>query len=126
VRVGSIPGSGGTQRLPRIIGMSNALHLLMTGTLIDANEAFRIGLVSKVVPFAELRKAASELARQIAANAPLAVRAVKRLAYAGEDIGMERAMELEHAYFGLLRETDDRQEGRKAFAEKRPPNFKGR
>lgn len=126
VRVGSIPGSGGTQRLPRLVGMSNALHMLMTGVLIDAAEALRIGLVSRVVPAAELKDETMKIARQIAANAPLAVRAVKRLAYAGEDIGLERAMELEHAYFGLLRETSDRNEGRKAFAEKRPPVFTGR
>jgi E-phenylitaconyl-CoA hydratase len=126
VRIGSIPGSGGTQRLPRLVGMSNALHLLMTGTLIDAAEALRIGLLSRVVPGSALRAEAMEIARQIAANAPLAVRAVKRLAHAGADMALEDALELEHAYFGLVRETEDRTEGRKAFAEKRPPNFTGR
>ncbi len=126
VKIGSIPGDGGTQRLPRLVGMSNALHMLMTGALIDAPEALRIGLVTQLAPAAGLRDAALSIARQIAANAPLSVRAVKRLAHAGIDMALADGLALEHAYFGLLRETEDRREGRTAFAEKRPPRFAGR
>jgi (E)-benzylidenesuccinyl-CoA hydratase len=126
VKIGSIPGDGGTQRLPRVVGMSNALYLLMTGAIIDAQEALRIGLVTRVVPAADLAEEAMKIARQIAGNAPLSVRAVKRLAHAGIDMALADGLKLEDAYFGLLRDTEDRREGRVAFAEKRPPKFTGR
>jgi E-phenylitaconyl-CoA hydratase len=126
VKVGSIPGSAGTQRLPRAIGMSDAMLMLLTGDRISAQEAYRNGLVSKVVPPGELMPTAYEIARKIASNAPLSVRAVKRLVKRGLDIPLSHAAELERFAFGLLFQSEDRIEGRKAFAEKRKPNYKGR
>jgi E-phenylitaconyl-CoA hydratase len=126
VRIGSMPGSGGTQRLPRFIGMSDAMLMLLTGERIDAREALRIGLVSKVVPQAELLNAAREIALSIAANGPLAVRAVKRLVRQGMDMPLTHALDTERYAFGLLYNSEDRLEGRKAFAEKRKAKFKGK
>lgn len=126
VRIGSIPGAGGTQRLPRAIGASNAMLMLLTGDRIDAAEALRIGLVSRVVPAAELLPAAQAIARRIAQNAPLAVRAVKRLVQQGMDMPLPAAMDTERYVFGLLRDTEDRIEGRRAFQEKRTPAYQGR
>ncbi|PLC49356.1 enoyl-CoA hydratase [Pollutimonas subterranea] len=126
VRIGSLPGAGGTQRLPRAIGASNAMLLLLTGDRIDAAEALRMGLVSKVVAADDLLPAALEVANRIARNAPLSVRATKRLVYQGLDIPLQAGMDAERYAFGLLRDTEDRLEGRLAFQEKRPPVYKGR
>jgi len=126
VKVGSLPGSGGTQRLPRAVSLSNAMLMLLTGDRIDADEAYRIGLVSRVLPHTELMKAAGEIAEKIAANAPLSVRAVKRLVRQGMDMPLSHAIDTERYVFGLLYNSEDRIEGRKAFAEKRKPNYKGR
>ena len=126
VKVGSLPGSGGTQRLPRAVSLSNAMLMLLTGDRIDADEAYRIGLVSKVVPQAELMPAARGIAEKIAANAPLSVRAAKRLVRQGLDMPLAQAIDMERYVFGLLYASEDRIEGRKAFAEKRKPNYKGR
>jgi E-phenylitaconyl-CoA hydratase len=127
VRVGSIPGAGGTQRLTRTISRSTAMQMLLTGDRIDAEEAHRTGLVSEVVqPGTALLDRAREIAARIAANAPLAVRAVKRLATDGADLPLDRGVELENYVWGLLRDTEDRIEGRKAFAEKRPPRYQGK
>lgn len=126
VRIGSIPGAGGTQRLPRIIGLSNALHLLLTGDRIDCAEALRIGLVSRVVEPERLAAEAAQIAERIAANAPLAVRAVKRLVHRGADLPLQAAIESERMAWGVLRNTDDRIEGRTAFKERRKPAFRGR
>ncbi|VTU23064.1 2,3-dehydroadipyl-CoA hydratase [Variovorax sp. PBS-H4] len=126
VRVGSIPGAGGTQRLIRAVGQSDAMRLLLTGDRIDAVEALRIGLVSRVVPLPDLLETALGLARTMAANAPLAMTAVKRLAMMGRELPLAAGLELERQAFGVLRDTEDRLEGRRAFAEKRPPVFRGR
>jgi E-phenylitaconyl-CoA hydratase len=126
VRVGSIPGAGGTQRLIRAVGQSDAMRLLLTGERIDAQEAHRIGLVSRVVPQAALEDAAMGLAKTMAANAPLAMTAVKRLALTGRELPLASGLELERQAFGLLRDTEDRIEGRRAFGEKRTPVFRGR
>lgn len=126
VRVGSIPGSGGTQRLPRAVGLSDAMLMLLTGERVDAKEAFRMGLVSKVVPQADLMQTAREIAGKIAANAPLSVRAVKRLVRDGLNMPLAQAIDMERYVFGLLYASEDRIEGRKAFAEKRKPNYKGK
>lgn len=126
VRIGSIPGAGGTQRLPRAIGLSNAMLMLLTGDRIDAQEAARVGLVSRVVRREDLLATATEIARRIARNAPLSVRAVKRLVYSGLDMPLPAALEAERYAFGLLRDTEDRIEGRRAFQEKREPNYQGR
>jgi E-phenylitaconyl-CoA hydratase len=124
-RVGTIPGSGGTQRLPRLVGHSDAMLMLLTGDDIDAAEALRIGLVSMVVPISQLQGAAQKIARRIADNAPLAVRAIKRLVRLGGDLPLEHAMEAERNVWGVLRDTQDRLEGRRAFSEKRKPDYRG-
>jgi E-phenylitaconyl-CoA hydratase len=126
VGIGSIPGAGGTQRLIRAIGQSDAMLMLLTGSRIDAIEALRIGLVSRVVAAADLQELAQALARQIAGNAPLAVSAVKRLATMGRELNLPAGLELEQQAFGVLRDSEDRLEGRRAFSEKRKPAFKGR
>ena len=126
VRVGSIPGAGGTQRLIRAVGQSDAMWMLLTGERIDANEALRIGLVSKVVALSELQETAIDLARAMAANAPLAMTAAKRLAMTGRELPLAGGLELERQAFGVLRDSEDRLEGRRAFADKRAPVFRGR
>jgi E-phenylitaconyl-CoA hydratase len=125
VRVGSIPAAGGTQRLPRAIGLSDAMLMMLTGDRIDANEALRIGLVSRVVPQADLLRTATEIATRIAENAPLAVRAIKRLVRDGSGVPLAAGIQAEQYVLGVLRDTADRIEGRRAFQEKRKPDFKG-
>jgi E-phenylitaconyl-CoA hydratase len=126
VRIGSIPGAGGTQNLPRLIGRSDAMLMLLTGDRVDAQEALRTGLVSKVVPQAQLLETALAIASRIAQNAPLSVRAVKRLVRDGAGLPLDQAMAMESYVFGMLRDTEDRIEGRRAFQEKRPPVYRGR
>ena len=126
VKVASVPGSGGIQRLPRTLAMTDAMMMLLTGDMIDAAEALRVGLVSRVVPQAELIDAAMELARKIAGNGPLAVRAVKRQVQAGLDMPLQHALEVDKYMLGLLRDTEDRIEGRTAFREKRKPRYRGK
>jgi E-phenylitaconyl-CoA hydratase len=126
VRVGSIPGAGGTQRLPRMIGSSVAMQMLLTGDRIDAAEAYRVGLVSELCASDALLPRAREIAARIAANAPLSVRAVKRLVHEGADMPLDNAVRVENYVWGLLRDTEDRIEGRRAFQEKRPPEYRGR
>ena len=125
VRVGSIPAAGGTQRLPRIVGLSDAMLMMLTGDRIDAQEALRIGLVSKVVPPGELMDTANAIARRIVENAPLAVRAVKKLVRDGIEMPLSAAIQAEQYVLGVIRDTHDRIEGRKAFQEKRKPAFNG-
>ena len=126
VCIGSIPAAGGTQRLPRMIGMSDAMLMMLTGNSISAEEALRIGLVSRIVPPDDLISAAREIALRIAENAPLAVRAVKRLVRDGMDMPLLAAIQAEQFALGLLRDSEDRLEGRRAFQEKRKPNYQGR
>jgi E-phenylitaconyl-CoA hydratase len=126
VRVGSMPGAGGTQRLVRSVGESLAMQMLLTGDRIDAATALRSGLVSEVVDGPDLVTRAREIAGRIAANAPLSVRAVKRVVRLGADAPLSVGLELERLAFGAIRATDDRREGREAFAAKRPPNYTGR
>jgi enoyl-CoA hydratase len=125
VKLGLIPGYGGTQRLPRLVGKGRALQLLMTGEMIDAAEALRIGLVNRVVPAGELIKAATELLGQMLANAPLALGSCIEMANRGYDLSMGDALHMEATTFGLLAATADMREGTKAFLEKRPPKFTG-
>ncbi len=126
VCIGSIPGGGGTQRIVRAVGQSDAMLMLLTGERIDAQEALRIGLVSRVVAPQELAAAARAIAQRIATNAPLAVVAAKKLAQAGRELPLAAGLELEQQSFGNLRDSEDRIEGRRAFAEKRRPSFQGR
>jgi E-phenylitaconyl-CoA hydratase len=125
VRVGSIPAAGGTQRLPRMIGRSDAMRMMLTGDRIDATTALRIGLVSEVVEPSQLMETAIGLASRIAANAPLSVRAIKRLVRDGMDMPLTAAIQNEQYVLGVLRDTHDRIEGRLAFKEKRSPVYSG-
>jgi enoyl-CoA hydratase len=125
VKLGIAPGYGGTVRLPRIVGKAKALELLLTGEMIDAAEAQRIGLVNRVVPAERLLPESDGLLRSILANGPLAVRACLEAVDAGMDMSLDQALLLEAGYFGVLSATEDMREGTKAFLEKRKPAFKG-
>jgi enoyl-CoA hydratase len=125
VKLGVIPGFGGTQRLPRRVGVAKAKELCMTGDAIDAAEALRIGLVDAVFPQAELMDRVRKLAERIAANGPLAVAEVKRLIHQGQSTTLEHAIALEQRSFGLLFATADQREGMQAFLAKRKAQFKG-
>ncbi|CAG2128569.1 enoyl-CoA hydratase/isomerase family protein [Cupriavidus plantarum] len=126
VRVGSIPGVSGLHRLLKAVPSAYAMRMALTGERIDAAEAARIGLVSEVTAPGELVDRAMALAHRIAANAPLAVQAVKKLARQTAHLSDADAQEITELYWGALRDTADRIEGRAAFAEKRPPAFTGR
>jgi len=126
VKLGLLPGYGGSQRLPRLIGKGAALKLLLTGEIISASEAFRIGLVDEVVALGELLQRAEQLALAIAANAPLAVRHTIAAVHAGYDLPLSQALDLEAALFGLCCATEDKAEGTRAFLEKRTPVWKAR
>ena len=125
VRLGIIPGYGGTQRLPRIVGRGNALHLLLTGEQITAHEALRIGLVSKVVPADQLAAEAEKLVRAIVANGPVALKLTMEAMDRGLDMTLDEGLALEADLFGLVAATDDMKEGLTAFLEKRPAKFQG-
>lgn len=125
VRIGSMPGMGGTQRLPRRIPYSAAMKMMLTGEFIDAQEAYRLGLITDVVPANKLMETAEQIAQKICENAPLSVRAVKMAVNRGMDMTLEQGMLLENFTWGILRDTKDRIEGRKAFAEKRKPVYRG-
>jgi enoyl-CoA hydratase/carnithine racemase len=126
INLGSIPAGGATQRLPRLIGTTRALELLLTGDRLPADEAYRLGLLNRVVARDELAGAASELAQKLAAKAPLAVRYLREAVYHGLDLPLDEGIRLEAYLGGLLRTTEDRIEGLAAFREKRAPNFQGR
>jgi len=125
-RIGSVPGSGGMQRLPRTVGKSDAMRLLLTGDMVDAATAQRMGFVSEVVPREELMPTAQRIARRIADNGPLAVRAIKRMVMQGLDMPLPLALEMDKQAYGILRDTEDRIEGRRAFQEKRAPVYRGK
>jgi len=126
VRVGIIPGGGGTQRLPRIIPRRLAAEMLFTGKTIDAREAYRIGLVNKVVPPGELMAEAKKMAESICEAAPLAVRYAKELMIRGAGLSLEEGLRLEDDIESTLMATEDFKEAVTAFAEKRRPQFNGR
>jgi enoyl-CoA hydratase/carnithine racemase len=126
VTLGIIPGGGGTQRLPRLIGTGKALELILTGTRIDAHEAWRLGLVERVVPHEQLMTAVEELAETIVSRAPLAVKYAKEAVIRGLELPLAEGLKVESELYTLLRTTEDRMEGARAFQEKRPPQFKGR
>ena len=125
VKLGIAPGYGATVRLPRLIGKGRALELLLTGRVIDADEAFRIGLVNRVVPADRLISETEALLRVILENGPLAIRACLETVEAGLDMAVDQALILEANQFGLLSATADMREGTKAFKEKRKAVFKG-
>ena len=126
VNLAIIPGGGGTQRLPRLIGRGKALEMILTGARIPAAEALRIGLVERVVPAGDALEAAIELARTIADKAPIALRYAKEAVVKGLGMSLEDGLRLEGDLSTLLRTTEDRVEGAKAFLEKRKPRWTGR
>jgi enoyl-CoA hydratase len=126
MNLGLSPGYGGTQRLPRLVGKGMAKLMLLTGDMIDAEEALRIGLVQRVVPGAELMTEAKALARKLAEKSPLSMAACKRAVNLGLETDLERGLSIEAMEFGALSATEDYQEGTAAFLEKRKAVFKGR
>jgi enoyl-CoA hydratase len=126
VKLGLLPGYGGTQRLPRLVGKGAALKLLLTGEMISAAEALRIGLVDEVVPAGELMPRAKALAAAIAGMAPIAVRQCLAAVHGGYDLPLDEALAHEAALFGLCCATEDKAEGTQAFLEKRAALWKGR
>jgi len=126
VGLGLIPGAGGTQRLPRIVGRGRALEWILGGDTMDATEAHRIGLVNRVVEPQRLRDEAEALAARIASQSPAAVGRALEAVVAGQDLPLAEALRLEAALFGLCFATDDMREGTRAFLEKRKPSFAGR
>jgi len=126
IDLGIIPGFGGSQRLARLVGRGRALALLLGGHRIGAVEAERIGLINRIVPAVELKAEAMALAQQLADKAPLAVRYLLNAVYAGADLPLDHALQLEATLFGLSASTADMKEGTRAFLEKRKPEFRGR
>jgi enoyl-CoA hydratase len=125
VKLGLMCGYGGTQRLARLVGRGPALELLLTGERITAAEAFRIGLVNRVVPAGSLMAEAESLLKKMLANAPVSLRLTLQAVSAGLDMPLESGLEYEATLFGLLCTTDDMKEGTQAFLEKRAPRFRG-
>jgi enoyl-CoA hydratase/carnithine racemase len=126
VRLGLVPGGGGTQRLPRLVGKGRALQLILSGEMITAQEAYRIGLVNEIVPAAGLIQRAEAILTKIASNAPIAVRFALEAANKGMETSQSEGLLLEASYFGLCAATEDKKEGTTAFLEKRAPQFRGR
>jgi enoyl-CoA hydratase len=121
-----IPGYGGTQRLPRLVGRGRALQLILSGGMVDAGEAYRIGLVNDVVPADALIARAEEILRQIFGNAPLAVKFALEAVNKGLETSQAEGLVIESSLFALCAATDDKKEGTSAFLEKRAPKFAGR
>ena len=126
VKLGIIPGYGGTQRLPRLVGKGLATQLLLAGEMISAQEALRIGLVNEVVPQAELIARCEAIAQKIVANAPLAVQYCMEAVNKGMEMTLPEALYLEAVLFAMACSTEDKREGTTAFLEKRPAQFKGK
>ena len=126
VALGLIPGGGGTQRLPRLVGKGRALQLILSGDMISAQEAYRIGLVNEIVPATDLIARAEAILTKIASNAPIAIKFALEAANKGMDTSQGEGLLLEASYFGLCAATDDKREGTSAFLEKRAPQFHGR
>src|ERR1700752_3368657 len=125
VKLGVLPGGGGTQRLPRLVGKGRALQLILSGEMITAQEAYRIGLVNEVVSAADLISRAESILKQIFANAPLAVKYSLEAVNKGLETSQDEGLALEASFFGICAGTEDKKEGASAFLEKRAPQFKG-
>jgi enoyl-CoA hydratase len=126
VKLGIIPGYGGTQRLPRLVGMGLAMQILLSGEMISAQEAHRIGLVNEVLPVDQLRSRAEEIAQKIIANAPLAVQYCMEAVNQGLNMTLQEGLFLEATLFGICCASEDKKEGTTAFLEKRKANFQGK
>jgi enoyl-CoA hydratase len=126
VNLGVVAGFGGTQRLTRLVGRAMAMDLLVTGRMVKADEALRIGLVNQVVAPEQILEKGLEIARSIASKGPVAVRLTKQIVQRGQDLDLANACQQEAYAFGLCCATEDQKEGMKAFLEKRPAKFVGR
>jgi enoyl-CoA hydratase/carnithine racemase len=126
VKLGLIPGGGGTQRMPRLVGKGRALQIILSGEIISAPEAYRIGLVNEVVPAADLITRAEAILKQIFSNAPIAVRYSLEAVNKGLETSVAEGLSLEASLFGLCAGTEDKREGTQAFLQKRAPQFQGR
>ncbi|UCD23195.1 MAG: enoyl-CoA hydratase/isomerase family protein [Gemmatimonadota bacterium] len=126
INLGIIPGGGGTQRLPRLVGLGQALKLMFTGEIISAQRALEIGLADEVVPASDLRTHVTRLAATIAEKSPIALRCIKEAARASARMPLDEGLKLETSLFGLAFSSEDKKEGIAAFTEKRSPEFKGR
>ena len=126
MKLGVLPGAGGTQRLPRLVGKGRALQLILTGEIISAQEAWRTGLVNEVVPAANLISRAEAILKQIFSNAPVAIRYSLEAVTKGLETSLDEGLALEASFFGLCAGTEDKKEGTSAFLEKRAPQFRGR
>jgi enoyl-CoA hydratase len=126
VKLGLLPGGGGTQRLPRLVGKGRALQLILSGEMINSQEAHRIGLINEVVPAGNLIPRAEAILKQISANAPIAVKLALQAVNRGMEGSQSDGLLLEASYFGLCAATEDMKEGTSAFLEKRLPRFHGR
>lgn len=126
LKVGLIPWDGGTQRLSRLVGRGNALEMILTGKILDVQEAYRIGLVNQIVPQGDLMPTVEKMAKEIASKSPIAIRYVKEAVYQGMDLTLEQGLHLEADLYLLLHTTQDRTEGIRAFREKKSPHFEGK
>ncbi|MBE3599337.1 MAG: enoyl-CoA hydratase/isomerase family protein [Limnochordaceae bacterium] len=126
IRLGIMPGAGGTQRLARLVGLGRALEWLMTGARMDAREAWRVGLVNRVVPDGQVLAEAEKLAGELARQAPVALRLIKEVTRRGLEGPLSWGLVWERQAFAMTLATEDRAEGVRAFLEKRPPSFRGR
>lgn len=126
VNLGIIPGYGGTQRLPRLVGKGRAMELLITGRMVDAQEAYQMGLVNKVVEPEKLMEEAEKLAKTIMSKGPVAIKLAIEAVNRGLEVSLEEGLRIEADLFGLSCSTKDKVEGTKAFLEKRKPSFQGR
>ncbi len=125
IRAGHIPWDGGTQRLSRLVGKSKALQMILTGEIIDAKEAYRIGLIHKLTPSGEIMTVVMDVAKEMASKAPIALRYTKEAIQKGMDMTLEQGLRLEADLYLLLHTTNDRMEGIKSFREKKTPRFEG-
>ena len=126
VRLGFMAGSGGTQRLPRLVGIPKALEICLSGELYDAAECHRIGLVNQLVPYDQLVAAGEKMAASFLKGAPLALRYIKEAIYKGSEMTLEQGLRYESDLQSMVMQTEDAKEGPRAFVEKRPANWKGR
>ncbi|HEX9144905.1 MAG TPA: enoyl-CoA hydratase/isomerase family protein [Candidatus Binatia bacterium] len=126
IRLGFMPASGGTQRMARLIGIPKALELCLSGESVDAQEAYRIGLVNRLVPFHQLIQAGEQMAQSFAKGAPLALRCIKEAIYKGSELSLDQGLRLESDLATFVLGTEDAKEGPRAFVEKRPPQWKGK
>jgi enoyl-CoA hydratase/carnithine racemase len=126
IKTGHLPSDGGTQRLSRLVGRGKGLEMILTGEIIDAQEALRIGLVNKVVPKKDLMEVTMKMAQEMASRGPIALRYIKEAIYKGMDMTLEQGLRLEADLYLILHTTKDRTEGIQAFRGKRKPKFEGK